>query len=113
MSNSDELRRCVQDLLGVIVEQLELARSPSDQFAGVDAAHGAVRDLRSKLEQDSEMLARVIFAIPLSQYLYSPFADEHWKELASESPPNFAKSADELVASVRMVKAAIDGMNAV
>jgi hypothetical protein len=106
MSNSDELRRCVQGLLDFIIEQLELAKSPSGQLAGVDAAGGVMPYLRSKLSEDRTMAANVALAFPFGRYA-QPDSEGAWRQLADESPDTFAKSASKLISCIQTLKAVI------
>jgi hypothetical protein len=45
-----------------------------------------------------------LFHPTLENYVYSPFAQENWNELANQAHPIFAKSADELIDGVKEVK---------
>src|SRR6266852_4033263 len=96
MSNSDGLRRCVQNLLDFIIEQLELAKSPSDQLAGVGAAGGVISYLRSQLLKDNKMAANVALAYPFGGYV-QPGSEDAWKQLAHEPADTYAKSAVEII----------------
>jgi hypothetical protein len=89
-------------LLDFIVERLELARSSSSgQAASIAEAHGAASCLRSKLDRNTGMRAVVLFHPTLESYVYSPFAEENWNELANQAQPIFAKSADDGVKEVK------------
>jgi hypothetical protein len=95
-------------LLDFIVERLDLARSSSGQAPSIAEARGVVPYLRSKLDQNTGLKAAILFNPTLGSYVYSPFAEENWNELANQAQPIFAKSADEVIASVQAVKDALN-----
>ena len=111
MSDTGELKRSVLSLLDFIIERLDLARSSSGQAASIAEARGVVPYLRSKLGQNTGMKAAILFNDTLGSYVYSPFVEENWNELANQAQPIFAKSADELIASVKAVKDALNNAN--
>jgi hypothetical protein len=108
MSNSDDdVRRSVQDLLDFVVEQLELAKSPSDQWAAVVAASGVIPYLRSKISKDDNIAANVALAFPFGRYVEPVWSEDVWKQLADKPPDAFAKSADEIIDYIQTLKAVI------
>jgi len=108
VSNSDNLRRCVQSLLDFVIEQLEEAKIPSGQQAGVVAAGGVIPYLRSKLSKDSNIAANVFLAFPFGRYVQEDWEDV-WKRLADEPPVSFAKSADEIIDCIKTLKEVLEG----
>ena len=106
MSNSDDLRRCVQSLLDFIIEQLELGKSPPDQLAAVVTAGGVIPFLRFRLSEDSNIAAYVLLAFPFGRYVQEDWEDV-WKQLADKPPDTFEKSADEIIDCIQTLKAVI------
>jgi hypothetical protein len=106
MSNSDDLRRCIQSLLDFIVEQLELGKSPPDQLAAVVAAGGVIPYLRSRLSKDNNIAAYVLLAFPFGRYVQQDW-DDVWKQLANEPPNTYAKSAVEIIDCIQTLKTVI------
>jgi hypothetical protein len=102
-----QIRFCVWDSLGFIVEQLQKALSPTDQFAAVDAAREAVRQLQSRLTRDERLCAHVAWCLPFSPYLSQPDWQDRWMELAKSPPATFAIEARRIIEGLDQLREVI------
>jgi hypothetical protein len=105
-SQNDQLRACLRDTVDFIIEQLELARSPADQFAAIDAAQGIVPFLRSNLKKDVNLAARFMLALHI--YLDANHGRQAWMEQAKAPPDKFAEFADDMIWRLNDLKQALD-----
>jgi hypothetical protein len=99
-----QLRHCVWDSLGFIVEQLRAAHSPDDQFAAVDAAKGAVHQLRSRLARDERLCAQVALCFPFSPFACQTDWQDRWVELAKLPAGVFAVEADRIIEALEQLR---------
>jgi hypothetical protein len=83
------LRPWLQDILDFLIQQIELARAPTDLFAAVDAAQGIIPCLRSRLKEDEYLAAN--FALVLDGRIDLAHWERIWMEMAKEPPDIFAK----------------------
>jgi len=97
-----DLRPWLQDTLDFIVQQIELARAPTDQFAAVVTAQGVIPYLRSRLKEDEFLAAN--FALVLGVLIDLDHSKRIWMEMAKEPPEAFAKSADDLIGRLNALK---------
>jgi hypothetical protein len=101
-----DLRPWLHDTIGFIIEQLELAKSPTDQLVAIDAAQGVIPLVRSRLKEDNFLAANAAFA-------FGPFLEaDHWRrawtEMTKESPHLFAKSAEDLIGQLNTLKTVLE-----
>jgi hypothetical protein len=101
-----DLRPWLQDALDFIIDQLELAKSPTGQFAAVDAAQGMIPCIKSRLNEDQVVAFNFVAAFGIL------IETDHWKrawvEMAKEPPDVFAKSADRLIGDLTELRKVLD-----
>lgn len=97
-----DLRLCLQDTLSFVIEQIELARSPTDQFAAVDVAQGVIPYLWSRLKEDEAPQAK--FLLVLGAHIEPAHWKQAWAQMATEPPDAFASSAEDMVARLNALK---------
>jgi hypothetical protein len=96
----DQLKRCVCDLLDFMVEQLEAAHSPDDQFAAVTAASGVIPYLKSLYMRDYLICARVA----LLDHGKGVTSQNLWADLAKMSASDFANTAGPLIENIKALR---------
>jgi hypothetical protein len=102
MPSPTDLRLCLQDILSFVIEQIELARSPTDQFAAVDTAQGVIPYLWSRLKEDKALQAK--FLLVLGDHIEPAHWKHVWAQMATEPPDAFARSADDMVTRLNALK---------
>jgi hypothetical protein len=103
-----QLRHCVWDAIGFIIEQLQEALShPTDQFAAVDAARGAIRQLQSRLARDGRLHAHTAWCISFNPYVFEPDWQDRWMELANKPTSAFATEARQLIEDLEQLRESI------
>jgi hypothetical protein len=85
-----------------MIEQIELARSPSDQYSAVEAAQGIIPYLRSRLKEDNFLAAN--FALVLDALIDPNHGKRIWMEIAKEPADVFSKSADDIIERLSALK---------
>jgi hypothetical protein len=96
-----DLRAWLLDELDFILEQIELARSPSDQAVAVATAREIVPRITSRLQEDKYLNTQ--FALLFGDLMFNNW-QETWTEMAKEPTENFTQSADDLVKRVNTAK---------
>jgi hypothetical protein len=101
-----DLRPWLQDAVDFIIQQVDLARSPADQFAAVVTAQSIIPYLRSRLKEDKFLAAN--FALVLGIFIDPDHGKRIWMEMAKEAPDVFAKSADDLIGLLNALKTVLE-----
>jgi hypothetical protein len=109
-----DLQPFLLDTLDFIIDQIELARSGTTNLdygdTVLDVAYGVVPQFRQRLLENNRF-GWVVANSSFDEWVIDPGRQEKWKRLAKEPSEQFNKSADDLVATIKKLKQAIEKLD--
>jgi hypothetical protein len=101
-----ELRAWLLDSLDFIIEQIELARSPLDRTAAIDAARRIVPFMESRLLDCEHLQTHFMLCFP--GLMYDNNWEKNWNEIADKAAGEFTQSVNDLAVRVQAAKTVVE-----